>query len=62
MAYFHGQVNLPTIRLEEGYELRIAMNYSGYPAPFSTRLEQSQMVGVPGLQRTHQQFELGKHA
>jgi hypothetical protein len=30
--------------------------------PVGIQLEQSQMVGVPGLQRADQEFELGKHA
>jgi hypothetical protein len=28
---------------------------------FGIKLEQSQMVGIPGLQRTHQEFKVGKH-
>lgn len=31
------------------------------PAQFGTKLEQSEVVGVPGLQRAHQEFKLGKH-
>jgi hypothetical protein len=30
------------------------------PAWFDTKLEQSQMVGILGLQRAHQEFKLGK--
>jgi hypothetical protein len=36
--------------------------FYGCPAQFGAGLKQSQMVGILGLQRTHQEFKLGKAA